>query len=177
MTKKTIAELLQEAKQLRNQERELKARMKAQKSILITEYQDNLSPEVKQTQIADAEKILNSVKANCERLTTEYKIAIRKEKDKALFAKEILDFVNYKANHSLPKRKQSFAFTADKKLHYLRDGIKEIVIDISKANWKAVFKQELAKQGIDGDNRIADNVVWTAGIKLAEEIANGKIKI
>ena len=55
--KKTIAEMLQEAKELKQKEIALKLEMKKQKQIIATEYCDNLPAEEKQKQIADAEKI------------------------------------------------------------------------------------------------------------------------
>jgi hypothetical protein len=161
MSKKTIAELLNEAKALKQQEAELKARMKAQKQVLATEYVDGLSETEKQKQIADAEKILETAKAEAIKAKETYKSAMKQIKSNVSFAKDILAFVNHKQTHSLPKQKNSFAINGNL-LTFNREGIKQITIDISKANWQQNFKQELKKQGINGNDRIADNIVYKA---------------
>ena len=161
MAKKTIAELLQEAKVLRQQERDLKARMKAQKNILATEYIDNMPEAEKQKQIAEAEKILATAKAEAEQAKAMYRQTIKKIKNDVAFAKEILSFVNYKQNHSLLKVKNAFSIDGDI-LTFKREGIKDITVNVAKANWQQEFKKELAKQGINGENRIADNIVYKA---------------
>ncbi len=165
MTKKTIAELLAEAKQLRTKEKELKAQMKAQKQIIAVEYADNLSPEAKQQQIADAEKILNTAKQTAEGLKSQYKAAMKKIKEDVSFAKEILAFVNHKQTHSLKKAINQITVEGNVLL-FQRKGIKDIAIDISKVNWQQTFKAELAKQGINGENRIADNIVYKASLMV-----------
>ena len=169
MAKKTITELLQEAKALRQKETELKQAMKLQKQAIAVEYADNLSPEAKQQQIAEAEEILNKAKAKAGLLKEQFKNAMKAIKNDVAFAKEILAFVNYKQNHSLPKQKNSFVVNG-KILKFNREGIKEITIDISNANWQKNFKQELAKQGINGDDRVADNIVYKASQLIKADI-------
>lgn len=163
--KKSIAELLAEAKQLREAERKLKAEMKAKKSAIAVEYADNLPTEEKQKQIKSAEEILNTAKAKAEYLKEQFKAEMKKVKEDVAFAKEILAFVNYKQIHSLPKQKNSFSVNGNV-LKFQKEGIKEITIDISKANWQQEFKKELAKQGINGENRIADNIVYKAKLLI-----------
>lgn len=165
MAKKTIAELLVEAKQLRIKEKELKAQMKAQKQIIAVEYADNLSPEAKQKQIADAEAILGNANHKALELRKEFKAAMKQVKEDVAFAKEILAFVNYKQTHSLKKAVNQITVEGNI-LHFRREGLKDITVDISKANWQQTFKAELAKQGINGENRIADNIVYKASLMV-----------
>lgn len=159
--KKTIAELLQEAKQLKQKEIALKLEMKAKKSAIATEYCDNLSPEAKQKQIADAEKILATAKQEAIKAKEIFKARMKEIRADVSFAKEILEFVNYKNANSLPKVKNQFAINGNI-LTFAKEGIKNITIDVSKANWEKIFKEELKKQGINGENRIADNIVYKA---------------
>lgn len=161
MGKKTIAELLNEAKLLKQQEKELKANMKAKKQVIATEYADCLSEPEKQKQIAEAEKILNSAKDKATALKQQFRSEMKKIKDDVAFAKEILNFVNHKQQNSLPHRKQEFQLS-DNLLTLKRDGIKDITVDVSKANWQKTLKDELKKQGINGENRVADNIVYKA---------------
>lgn len=170
MQKKSIVELLAEAKEIRKQEAELKARMKESKKTLAVEYQDNLSAEEKQKQIAEAEKILNTAKAKAISLREEFKKAMKQIRNDVAFAKEILAFVNYKQNNSLPKEKNSFVIEKSL-LKFNREGIKEILVDTAKANWKQIFKEELRKQGINGENRVADNIIYKATQLLATHTA------
>lgn len=165
MAKKTIAELLAEAKQLKQRQIEANKQYKAQKQIIAVEYADNLSPEAKQKQIADAEAILNTAKRKSEELKAQFKTAMRKVKEDVSFAKEILAFVNYKQTHSLKKAINQITVEGNA-LHFRREGLKDITVDISKANWQKTFKEELAKQGIDGENRIADNIVYKASLMI-----------
>lgn len=139
--------------------------MKAQKQIIAVEYADNLSPEAKQTQITEAEQILNTAKQKAEDLKAQFKTAMKKVKEDVTFAKEILNFVNYKQNHSLKKAVNQITVEGNV-LHFRREGIKDIAINISKANWQSAFKAELAKQGINGENRIADNIVYKASLMV-----------
>jgi hypothetical protein len=161
MGKKTITELLQEAKNLKQQETELKARMKAQKATLAVEYADNMPEVEKQKQIAEAEKILNTAKEKAIALKLQFKSAMKQIRNDVAFAKDILDFVNYKQKNSLPKQKNSFRIEKNI-LTFNREGIKEIKIDVSKANWEKIFKEALKQQGINGENRIADNIIYKA---------------
>ena len=159
--KKTITQLLAEAKILKQKELELKQQMKKQKQVIATEYADCLSDDEKKKQIAEAESILNSAKQKAFSLRQEFKTAMKKIKEDVSFAKEILQFVNHKQQNSLPHRKQEFLLEGNI-LTLKRDGIKEINIDVSKANWQKTFKQELKLQGINGENRVADNIVYKA---------------
>jgi hypothetical protein len=165
MVQKTIAEMLAKAKELKLKEIALKQEMKAQKTAIATEYIDNMPEAEKQKQIAEAEKILENVKQKAIALKNTFKEGIKALKAEKLFARDILEFVNYKQNHSLPKAKNQFRIEKNNLL-FNREGITEIVIDISKANWKETFKIELKKQGINGENRIADNIVYKASMLL-----------
>ncbi len=160
-TKKTIAELLQEAKILRQQEAELKAKMKQKKIAIASEYADNLPEAEKQKQIAEAEKILNTAKAEATKAIETFKAEKKRIKENVSFAKEILAFVNYKQNNSLPKQKNQFSIEKNL-LTFKREGIKDITVDVSKSNWQQTMKAELKQQGINGENRIADNIVYKA---------------
>jgi hypothetical protein len=171
MGKKTIAELLQEAKALKQKEIAIKQEMRNQKKAIAVEYADNLSAEEKQKQIADAEKILASAKMEMEKLRIEFKTKAKEIKSNVSFAKSILDFVNYKQNNSLKKEKNSFVVNGNV-LKFNREGINEIAIDISKANWQKNFKEELKKQGINGENRIADNTVYKAKLLIESNSVN-----
>ena len=161
MAKITLQEALQKVKEAKLKEKQLREERKAQQKVLAVEYTDNLSADEKQKQIAEAEKILNTANANAETIKQQYKTAMKKVKNDVVLAREILSFVNYKQTHSLPHQKNSFVVNG-KILTFKRDGIKDITIDISKGNWQQVMKQELAKQGINGDNRVADNIVYKA---------------
>ena len=177
MSKKTIAELLNEAKELKQQQKELNARMKEKKQVLATEYIDNMPETEKKKQIAEAEKILNTAKEKAIALKIEFKAKMKAIKNDVSFAKDILDFVNYKQKNSLPKQKNSFRIEKNM-LYFNREGIKEIQIDISKANWQKNFKEALKSQGINGDDRIADNIVYKASqlVKSNITIYNKNIK-
>ena len=168
--KKTIAELLTEAKELKQKEIALKAEMKSKKIAIASEYTDNLSEEEKQKQIAGAEKILETAKQKAIEAKMLFKNSMKTIRSDVAFAKEILDFVNYKQKNSLPKTKNSFRIEKNFLL-FNREGIAEIKIDVSNANWQSVFKAELKKQGINGENRIADNIIYKASQLLKSNIA------
>ncbi len=170
MGKKTITELLQEAKELKQKEIALKQEMKAKKSAIAIEYADNLPEAEKQKQIAEAEKILNTAKQKAITLRMVFKNDMKAIRNDVSFAKEILAFVSYKQSNSLPKQKNSFVVNGNV-LKFNREGVKEITIDISNANWQKNFKVELAKQGINGNDRIADNIVYKATQLLKSNIA------
>ncbi len=162
--------MLQKAKELKAKETELKQAMKLQKQAIATEYCDNLPEAEKQKQIAEAEKILTTAKEKATLLKIEFKKAMKQIKENVSFAKEILNFVNYKQSNSLPKQTNSFVVNG-KVLKFNREGIKEITVDISNANWQKNFKEELKKQGINGENRIADNIVYKASQLIKSNIA------
>ncbi len=161
MAKKTITELLLEATQLRQREKEIKAQMKAQKQVIAIEYADNLSPEAKAKQIAEAEAILKTAEQKAQALKAQFIVDIGLVRDEVSFAREILEFVNYKHNNSLPKRVNEMVIEGHT-LSLKREGLTEIKIDVSKADWRQTFKAELKKKGINGDDRIADNLVFKA---------------
>lgn len=170
MATKTIAEMLAKAKELKAKEIALKQEMKQQKTAICTEYIDNMPEAEKQKQIAEAEKILENVKQKAMELKNAFKQGIKALKAEKLFAKEILEFVNYKQQNSLKKVKNMFRIEKNILL-FNHEGITEIAIDISKANWQEIFKVELKKQGINGENRIADNIIYKAKLLLeAKEI-------
>jgi hypothetical protein len=166
MAQLNIAEMLKKAKALKEQEAKIKAELKQQKNAIATEYIDNMPEAEKQKQIAEAEKILENVKQKALALKNTFKEGIKALKAEKQFAKDILDFVNYKQNHSLPKVKNQFRIEKNILL-FNREGITEIRIDISKTDWQHNFKAELKKQGINGENRIADNIVYKASQLLS----------
>lgn len=168
--KKSIMELLQEAKALKQKEVALKQEMKQKRIAIASEYVDNMPAEAKQQQIAEAEKILAAAKQEATKAIETFKAEKKRIKENVSFAKQILDFVNYKQNHSLPKTKNSFRIEKNILL-FNREGIKEITIDISKINWEKNFKEELRKQGINGENRIADNIVYKAQQLIKSNVA------
>jgi hypothetical protein len=161
MAQKTIAEMLAKAKELKQKELAIKQELKQQKNAIATEYCDNLPEAEKQKQIAEAEKILENVKQKAFALKETFKNGIKALKAEKILAREILEFVNYKQYNSLPKVKNQFTINKNI-LTFNREGITEIKIDIANANWQSNFKAELKKQGINGENRIADNIVYKA---------------
>jgi len=169
MQKKTITELLQEAKALKQKEIELKAQMKEQKRIIATEYVDGMPEAEKAKQIAEAEGILNNAKQSALKAKTIFKASMSKIREEVHLAKEILEFVNYKQTSSLPKSKNSFVFEGNS-LRFNREGIKEIIIDVSKVTWQQDFKAALKLQGINGEDRVADNIIYKASIMLKANI-------
>ncbi len=176
MANTKLVELMAKIKEAKNKEKEIREERKALSNIAIIEYCDGLSPEAKAEQIKQAEQIVKTASQKLENAKALYKQTIKEVKADMQFSKEILNFVSHKQNHSLPRREQHFVFSG-KTMTYKRDGIKDIQIDISKANWKTTFTSELAKQGINGDDRVAANVVYIAGVKLANEISSERIKI
>ncbi|HDZ77122.1 MAG TPA: hypothetical protein ENH41_03465 [Candidatus Omnitrophica bacterium] len=161
MGKQTITEYLQEAEALKQQQKELNAKLKAKKQAIATEYMDNLSPEAKAQQIAEAEAILNTAKAETIKAKDTFKATMLGIKERVKFSKSILDFVNYKIHNGLPKVNNQYVVN-ENILTFHREGIKDIAIDISKADWQKVFKAELKKQGINGNDRVADNIIYKA---------------
>jgi len=159
--KQSIAELLLKAKELKRQESEAKARYKAQKSAIATEYTSGMDEKTKQAQIIDAEKILGDAKNKAIALRNVFKESMKAIRNDVAFAKEILSFVGYKQTHSLQKVKNQF-FVSNGKLTVKREGIKDITVDVTVADWQAILKKELRKQGINGDDRVADNIVYKA---------------
>ena len=161
---------MQEAKQLKTAMQELKQKNIEAKKALAVEYCDNLPEVEKQKQIAEATKILETAKQKAIEARIAFKNSMKTIRSEVSFAKDILDFVNYKNRNSLPKTKNSFVIEKNT-LTFNREGIKEIKIDVSNANWQQVFKQELKKQGINGENRISDNIIYKASQLLKSNTA------
>jgi len=170
MQKKSITDMLAEIKALEQKEKELKAAMKEKKRIAAVEYADNLPAEEKAKQIAEAEAILSTAAKDADKAKATFREAMIAIKARVAFAKEILAFVSWKQSASLPKIKNAF-WIEGKALKFSREGLKEITIDVSSANWPEIFKAELAKQGINGADRVADNIVYKAKTMLAGNIA------
>lgn len=170
LQKKTISELLIEAKLLKQKEIALKQEMKAKKQAIAIEYSDCLSPEAKEKQIAEAEKILNEAKQKAFKAKETFRASMKAIREEVNFAKEIMEFVNHKQSNSLPHQKNSFMLE-NTILKFNRDGIKEITIDVSKADWQKTFKAELKLQGINGENRVSDNIVYKASQLVKSNIA------
>lgn len=164
-----LIDLLKQSQELKRKQKELKAEMKSQKMALAVEFTSSVSPEMQSEQIARAEKILQVVKGKARILRWKFKDDMKKLREEAGTAKEILSLVNHEQTHGLPKRKQSMSHQGNT-LIYQREGLKEIRIDTSKENWRATLKEELKKQGINGDNRIADNILYDAKVYIEEKI-------
>ena len=175
--------LTQEAQAAKQKEKEIKAAMKKQQQIIIREFKDGLSAEDKAAQIATAEELLIKSKDAAKIAQIAYDIAkdaynveMNRIKADTTLATEILKFVNWQQSASLPKVSiQSYIFEGNNFV-FKREGLKDITIDITKNNWKKEFEKALALQGINGKDRIAANLVYTAGLKLAEELAARKTK-
>ncbi len=169
--KKSIVEMLQEARALREQEKRIKEELKEKKRVVALEYAATMSEETKQQQITEAETILTTARQKAIQAKIDFKAVMKKIKEDVSTAKEILDFVNYKQKFALPKVKQYFSVD-NNILTLQREGIKNITVDVSKANWQQVLKEELRKQGINGENRIADNIIYKA-----DQLVKSNIKI
>ena len=152
-----IQELLKRSNELKAKIKAQQQELKQQKSAMALEFTAGLSDEQKQKQIADAQKILESVKQKAEALKREFKAKMGLLKDDAKSAKELLEFVNYKINNQLPKIKNGIAIS-DGKATIKREGIKDIVIDVTKADYQKTIVKELAKQGIE--NGVARNIAY-----------------
>lgn len=166
-----IRKALKEASDLKIKEKALKAEMKAKKEVIAKEYADGLDDKTKAEQIKQAEDILAKAGKDKETARAVFKSALMKIREDVAFAKQILDFVNYKQGASLPHVKNQFAIV-DNMLTLKRDGIKDISVDISNADWQKNFKAELKKQGINGDDRVADNIVYKASLLVKSNIEN-----
>ncbi len=161
MAKKTIAELLTESKQLKEAIKKQKEELRNRKMALATEYTSNMTEQQVNAEIKECQSLLENAKAKATEIKATYKESMKALKEDIAFAKERMAFVNYKATSPLPKRKNSFRIEKNV-LTFSREGLTEISIDISKVNWQKVFKSELAKQGINGDDRVADNIIYKA---------------
>jgi len=157
---KNIQELLQKATELKEKQKSIRAEMREAKKVIATEFTQGLSEVDKQKQIKEAEKIIAEVKQKVQEYRNEYKQKINSLREKFTLAKNILQFVNYEQK-ALPKVKNQFLIEG-KILTIKREGIPEIKIDITKANWQQTAKAELKKYGINGENRIADNIIYKA---------------
>jgi len=153
-----IKELLLQAKQLKEKQKALNAEMKQKKSTIAKEYQDGLSEADKNQQIKDAEKILSDVKIMKDKLRLEFRQKISELKVKVSLAKDILAFVNYKNTHTLGKVKNAYVVD-DKTATFKRAGLQDITFNIVNG-WEKNLKTALKKQGINGDDRVADNIVY-----------------
>lgn len=158
-----IKKALQEANALKDKEKKIKAEMKAQKQVIATQYADGLSDVEKEKQIKEAENILAKAQQDREKAKATFKTTMKEIKEAVAFAKQILDFVNYKQTHSLPKVKNQFSIS-ENTLTLKREGIKDITINIKDVNWQKVLKAKLKEQGINGNDRVADNIVYKASL-------------
>ena len=154
-----IKTLMAQANELKAKQKAINKEMKLKKMTIAKEYTDGLSPEVKAKQIADAEDILKNVAIKKLALKTEFKSAMLELKTKVTLAKDILAFVNYKSEHSLPKVKNAYIVNNNGTATFKRDGIKDISFKIVNG-WEKILKAELKKQGINGNDRVADNVIY-----------------
>jgi len=164
-----INQLLQETERLKAQQKAINKEMKAKKATIAKEYMDGLSEADKAAQIADAEKILNGIKVKKAILVSKFKQDMDALKQEAHLAKVKLEFVNYQGTHSLPKTKNLYS-VENNTLTVKRDGLKDISIAI-KEGWEKILKAELAKQGINGNDRVADNIVYKAQLAVKTHMA------
>ena len=158
---KNVMELLAQAKDLKAKAKAINQELKQKKIALATEYTSNMTEAQKQEAIQRAETLLQEAKKKATLYRNEYKEKIKTLRTDVATAKEILAFVNHTQKNGLPKVKNQFRIEKNL-LSFKREGINDIIIDVSKANWQQTFKAELKKQGINGDNRIADNIVYKA---------------
>jgi len=164
-----INQLLQETERLKAQQKAINKEMKAKKATIAKEYMDGLSEKDKAAQIADAQRILNDVKNAKDKLKAEFRKALQGLKEKTRLAKIKLEFVNYQGTHSLPKTKNLYS-VENNIITVKRDGLKDISIAI-KAGWEKILKSELAKQGINDNDRVADNIVYKAQLAVKTHMA------
>ena len=164
-----INQLLAETARLKEQQKKLNAEMRAKKATIAKEYMDGLSESDKAAQIAEAEKILADVKIAKDRLKAEFNKGMAALKDKVTLAKAHLEFVGYQNTHSLPRIKN--AYTVDNNtLTFRREGLKDISLAI-KDGWEKILKADLKKQGINGNDRVADNIVYKAQLAVKTHMA------
>ena len=164
-----LNQMLQEAARLKAEQKRINQEMKLKKATIAKEYVDGLSETDKAAQIADAERILTDVKSKKDKLKAEFRKGLDDLKQKSQLAKAMLEFVNYQSTHSLPHVKNQY--TIEKNiLTVKRDGINDIAVNVS-TGWEKVLKAELANQGIKGNNRVADNIVYKAQLAVKTHMA------
>jgi len=164
-----INQLLQETQRLKEQQKKLNQEMRAKKATIAKEYMDGLSEPDKAAQIKDAERILSDVKIAKDKLKAEFSKGMAALKDKVTLAKAHLEFVNYQGTHSLPKVKNQYSIEKNT-LTIKRDGLKDISLAIN-TGWEKILKAELKKQGINGNDRVADNIVYKAQLAVKTHMA------
>lgn len=168
-----LMELLAESRKIQETIRKQKEELKERKVAMATEYTKNFTTEEKAQEVKNCETIFLNAKKEYDEKRKNILSQLKNEKilykEKILFAKERMFFLSGVVKNSLQKTKNSFRIEKNL-LYFNREGIKEITIDISKVNWEKNFKQELAKQGINGDDRIADNIVYKAQCLLKSNI-------
>ena len=149
---------MKQASDLKAKQKAINAEMKAQKITIAKEYTDGLSEADKARQIQDAEKILSNILIKKQALKAKFRASLQELKDEATLAKDILEFVGYKSEHSLPKVKNAY-IVQGQKATFKRQGLLDISFDII-VGWEKTLKAELKKQGINGHDRVADNIVY-----------------
>jgi hypothetical protein len=162
MKKLTLEQALQKAKELKIQQQEMNRKMRESKKSIVVEFIDGMNEETKKAEIKRAEILLENYKKNIIILKEEFKAKLKTLKADKTLALEILDLVNYQQKNSLPKVKQIQSIE-NNVLTYKRIGIKDIVLNIENipySVWRKTLKEELKKQGINGNDRVADNIIY-----------------
>ena len=162
-----IANQLAKIKELKEQEKKIKAEMRAEKSAVIKEYTSGISEEQKQGQIKEAEKILATAQKDMLTAREHFKITVKGIRERVTLAKDILELVHYEQHNSLPKVKNSIA-VIDGFATIARDGMQSVKVDTSKADWQKTLIAELAKQGID--NGIARNIAYKTSLAVKSNV-------
>ena len=156
-----IQELLKRSKELKDKIKAQQVELKKQKSAMVLELTAGLSDVEKQKQIAEAQKILENVKHHADTLKAQFKKDMQTLKEDARYAKELLEFVNYKITNGLPKISNGVTVSNGKAI-ITRAGIKDITIDITKADYQQTIIKELAKQGIE--NGVGRNIAYKTSL-------------
>lgn len=153
-----IQELMEKANELKAKQKAINAEMKQQKITIAKEYVDGLSESDKAKQIAKAENILLTARVKADKLKATFMQDMIQVKADVTLAKDILEFVGYKSEHSMPKVKNAYIVNG-MQATFKREGLETITIEL-KDGWEKSLKVELKKQGINGHDRVADNIVW-----------------
>ena len=157
MANVNVAALLSKAKELKEIERKQKQEMKAKKQMIYQEITSGISPEMKAKQIEHAKQIIATATKQKELLKQEFKSKLQEIKSQFTVAKELLALVNHEQKNGLSKVKNAISIDGNMAT-VKREGIKNITVDTSKANWQITLKELLANQNIE--NGIARNIAY-----------------
>lgn len=166
MAKIDLNAMLKDTKDLEFFIQQKRKELQEKKTLIATEYTQNLTEPEKQSEIAKLKKSIDDLQGKRNSAINEFKNKMRDIKGDAKVLKERLDLLNYIGRKSLPKKK--WDYNTDNLPMFVLSGesIKDITVDTNKANWKVTLKEALKLQGINGEDRVADNVVYKAGITV-----------